>query len=352
MIHARIKHWFRYMFCLGCHYAGFDWLYRKLAGPGLVVLMLHRIRDEHDNHPLSISMAALDTLLGWIGGANELIDLDDGLRLLEESRGGTRYALTLDDGYRDNLRLVDGYSHGVPAVVYVVTDLMEETEAPEDVSTWIYRLTHAVEARTCNHLDLSDIGLGQYDLSDPLDAPRVLAQLPPRLKQFSPEKIDEWVAVVTGQTRPVPEYAKPHMMLNWDEVRRLRSHGIEIGAHTRRHVHLSQVDEQTSRDEINGSRDSIASELGARPAHFAYPNGTPADFGDRDVELVRQAGFRTAVTTIEGINRSGYDRFRLLRINVHESRFVSPFGRLSKAIFLSETSGIFGMLRGRKSATA
>lgn len=351
MILTRVKQWMRYALCVGCHYSGFDWVYRKLAGPGLVILMLHRLRDEHDNHPLSISGATLRTLLGWIGSSS-VIDLDDGLRRLNDANGGTHYALTLDDGYQDNLRLIDDDLPAVPAIVYVVTDLMESNAEPEDVSTWIYRLTHAVEAHTCNQLDLSDLGLGRYDLAEALDVARVLGQLPPRLKLLPPESIDAWVANVTGQTRPVPEYAKPHMMLDWDEVRRLRSRGIEIGAHTRRHVHLSQVDDQTSRDEIAGSRDHIARELGTRPAHFAYPNGTPADFGDRDVELVREAGFQTAVTTIEGVNRPGFDRYRLLRINVHESRFVSPFGNLSKALFLSETSGIYGMLRERRSAAA
>lgn len=351
MIRERVKRWLRYGICLGCHYGGFDWVYRMFAGPGLVILMLHRLRGEHDHHPLSTSRATLRTLIEWIDKDSEVLDLDDGLQLLDGSRTGTSYVMTLDDGYSDNLKLIADDMPAVPALIYLVTDLMEDIPSTLE-STWIYRLTHAVETHTRNHLDLSDLGLGQYDLSEPLDVSRVLRQLPPRLKQLLPAMIEEWVARVAEQTQPEQKNAQPHEMLNWDEVRKLHEHGIRIGAHTCRHVHLSQVDEQTSRGEIVGSRDRIAHEVGSRPAHFAYPNGTPADFGSRDVDLVRQAGFETAVTTIEGVNRPGCDRFRLLRYNVHETRFVSPLGNLSKALFFSETSGIYGMLRERLSAAA
>ena len=75
-----------------------------------------------------------------------------------------------------------------------------------------------------------------------------------------------------------------------------------------------------------------------------------ADFGERDVRTVREAGFSTAVTTVEGTNRRNADPYRLLRHNVHEQRYRAPSGRLSPALFFSETSGLLGWLRLRRAA--
>ena len=69
---------------------------------------------------------------------------------------------------------------------------------------------------------------------------------------------------------------------------------------------------QTASEEIGLSRASIAAELGDAPRHFAYPNGGRGDFSERDVRLVRDAGFATATTSIEGVNRPGADPYRLL----------------------------------------
>lgn len=331
-----------YAFAVLMHYGGLDRLYRRLSGSGLVVLMLHRVRDDFDPYPLSISRRSLKQLLAWLRARDALVALEEGLEALERRGGGVRYALTFDDGYRDNLALLDPELGHPPAVVYVATDHIGAD------AIWAYRITHAIEHRTRHHLDLGEFGLGHFALAESCDRARAYSQLPPRLKQLAPEMLDRCVQSVLEQTRPDPETAPD--MLDWNEVRRLHAAGLEIGAHTCNHVLLSRVDDEEARREIDGSYRRVADELGAPPRHFAYPNGTSADFGERDVQLVREAGFSTATTTREGINRRGTDRHRLMRINVHEARFLSPFGRLSAALFFSETSGLLGWLRTRRHA--
>lgn len=345
MIPSRGKRWLRYLVALGSHYSGADRLFRWARGTGLVVLMLHRLRDEDDPQPLSISVDSLTELLSWLRRQDALTGLDEGLRALHADDGKTRYAITLDDGYRDNLCLIDGSLDPVPAVIYMATEHIGEDPV------WIYRLIHAVESRTRHHIDLSGMGLGQFDLTQKLDRRRLLAQLPRCLKRLPPEELESWVDELHRQAHPYPESPKRHEMLDWDEIRKLHARGIQIGAHTKHHVLLSQVDDDTARDEIEGSRDSITAEIGSTPMHFAYPNGSRNDFGERDARLVRQAGFRTAATTIEGVNRPGVDPYRLLRFNVHEARFQSPFGRQSIALFCSETSGLLNWLRTRMGAS-
>jgi peptidoglycan/xylan/chitin deacetylase (PgdA/CDA1 family) len=340
----RLARWPRYALALSAHYSGLDLLYRRITGAGLVVLMLHRLREEHDPYPLSMSRRSLRELVTWLRRRHALVGLDEGLQQLGDSETArVNYAITFDDGYHDNLHLIDEDLGAVPAVVYVATDQIGGDPI------WVYRLTQAVERRTRDHLDLGILGLGHFNLAESAERDRLYALLPPRLKQFKPDELHACIDSVFAQTRPVAVPDEEREMLDWEEVRRLDAHGIRIGAHTRNHVLLSRVDAATARDEIVESRAHIARELGAAPRHFAYPNGGRGDFGARDVELARVAGFRTAATSIEGVNRPNTDPFLLLRYNVHEDRFRSPSGALSAALFFSETSGLLGWLRAWRS---
>jgi peptidoglycan/xylan/chitin deacetylase (PgdA/CDA1 family) len=73
--------------------------------------------------------------------------------------------------------------------------------------------------------------------------------------------------------RGVPELP----LLNWDALRRLREQRVEIGAHTRTHVDLSRLTNGQLTDEIVGSADRIAAEIGYVPSTFAYPFGAVSD---------------------------------------------------------------------------
>jgi peptidoglycan/xylan/chitin deacetylase (PgdA/CDA1 family) len=342
----RLSRWARYAIALGAHYSGVDAVYRRATGAGLVVLMLHRLRDEPDPYPLSMSNAGFRQLVRWLRKRNALVGLEDGLHALSElQQPRVNYAITFDDGYRDNLGLLDlqGRREAVPAVVYVATGHV----GGEPI--WAYRLQHAVEARTRDRLDLGALGLGHFDLSEVMDRERLYALLPQRLKRLEPHELEACVDGIAEQTQPQPPSSGSEM-LDWPDIRTLDAHGVRIGAHTRHHVLLSRVDAHAARAEILGSQADIAEATDLPPAHFAYPNGGAGDFSERDVRIVREAGFATAVTSIEGTNRPGVDPYRILRHNVHENRYRSPSGRLSRALFFSETSGLLGWLRTRRAA--
>ena len=341
--------WLRYVIAVLAHHSGADFLYRKLGGAGLVVLMLHRLRDEHDPYPLSMSRASFREIVNWLRERQALVDIESGLHGLDTpAHSGIRYALTFDDGYHDNLALLDPEvteaAHlPIPAIVYVATGHVGKEPI------WAYQLQHAVQAHTRNRLDLGMLGLGQFDVSEAFDRERLYLVLPPRLKQLQPMQLQARLEQIIEQLQPQPK-ALQGEMLDWQDIRRLQEGGVQIGAHTRHHVILSRADAQTAHHEILGSQADIAAATHRMPAHFAYPNGSATDFSERDVRMVREAGFSTAVTTIEGTNRRGADPYRLLRHNVHERRYRAPSGRLSRALFFSETSGLLGWLRLRRSA--
>jgi peptidoglycan/xylan/chitin deacetylase (PgdA/CDA1 family) len=89
--------------------------------------------------------------------------------------------------------------------------------------------------------------------------------------------------------------------LSDEQIREMLASGRwELGGHTRTHANLATID-ATARDaEIGGARRSLQERFDQAVSSFAYPFGI---YGPADVEAAREAGFRTAVTTEEGISR-------------------------------------------------
>jgi peptidoglycan/xylan/chitin deacetylase (PgdA/CDA1 family) len=67
-------------------------------------------------------------------------------------------------------------------------------------------------------------------------------------------------------------------LLEWAALERLVKAGITLGAHTRTHRPLTQLDASAIEDEVAGSAECLRRRFGVKPQAFAYPYGavTPA----------------------------------------------------------------------------
>ncbi len=224
----------------------------------------------------------------------------------EALRGGKRapegsVAITVDDGYRDFLAQAWPVfkSYGIPALVYVATDL-------PDQNTWLWtdQLTHFL-------IEQGDRGAA--------------VTIKQRLKKIPDEKRRAYLDSLPGLRRTPPPAYEP---LSWEEIRRLAKEGVEFGAHTRSHPILSRLpNRDRMREEIAGSQQRLEKELGGRVRHFCYPNGTPEDYNEEAIEVVRECGFQTAVTAVRGINFAGADPLLLRRIHEEPDRPVQKFAQ-------------------------
>jgi peptidoglycan/xylan/chitin deacetylase (PgdA/CDA1 family) len=89
-------------------------------------------------------------------------------------------------------------------------------------------------------------------------------------------------------------------LLDWADLAQLSKDGlISIGAHSRRHPALPSLPDDVAWSEIAGSKQDLEEHLGRESISFAYPAGM---FNERDLRMVREAGYRMAVTTEPGLN--------------------------------------------------
>lgn len=220
-------------------------------------------------------------------------------------------ALTFDDGYRNNLYLAAPIlrHYRVPATLFVSTGLVGTPRW-----MWAYELEHMF-------------------LRYPLEQIRTSAQHPMlnRLCSLGMSHQETWMACVEylkslphGELLEVLEQLRERLpveldeenrFLSWDEVRRLRDYGFEIGAHTESHPILPRLPLAEVERELSACRETLERELGTRPTLFAYPNG------DTTPEITRLVGryFEAAVTTRPGLCTATSPLLELPRIGAPNS---------------------------------
>jgi peptidoglycan/xylan/chitin deacetylase (PgdA/CDA1 family) len=98
--------------------------------------------------------------------------------------------------------------------------------------------------------------------------------------------------------------------------------GMEVGSHSISHPRLHELPKDAAHYEIAESRTALRKMLGVSIEHFAYPFG---QFTADTVELVRHAGYSSAVTVLPGVARASHDRMRLPRILVDGERGLWKF---------------------------
>lgn len=113
------------------------------------------------------------------------------------------------------------------------------------------------------------------------------------------------------------------VFLKWDEVKTMVDANMVIGDHTKSHPELSKIkDDATLRQEIEDSKKIIEAKIRKPVNDFAYPFG---DFNSHTVDIVKQAGYKSARTVFKGTHQTNDIVFTLHGIIVTGdfNRFVS-----------------------------
>ena len=116
-------------------------------------------------------------------------------------------------------------------------------------------------------------------------------------------------------------------MLAADELKEMINYGIEIGAHTKTHPHLTKISPDKAFNEIAASKKDLENLLDIDINFFAYPYG---DFNEEVAALVKKAGFLGACITKTGIVKRGADFFALKRVAI---RHNTDFFKFKRKIF-------------------
>jgi peptidoglycan/xylan/chitin deacetylase (PgdA/CDA1 family)/SAM-dependent methyltransferase len=303
---------------------------RPAAATG-AILLYHRVAwAEVDPHGLAIDPETFARQMAILRQRFVPLPLD---AFAEAARQGTlppgAVAVTFDDGYADVWReaLPILEATGVPATCFVITGAVDAGR-----EFWWDALARALLGPQAvpPRLSLAPVGLAFEAPTDTPEARRSAhEEVYRRLRASAVAVREEAVAYVlewSGANEAPETAARP---LTLEELRRLAASPLfAIGAHGVQHAALPERAEDEQRAEVVGSKRTLEHWLGRPIEAFAYPYGA---WDPVTVRIVREAGFRLAVTCDEAPVRPGGDPWRFPRVEVR-ARVGAFFERRLRAV--------------------
>ncbi len=99
-----------------------------------------------------------------------------------------------------------------------------------------------------------------------------------------------------------------------DQLQKVINSGlVDVGAHTVDHISLKGRKLATVQNEVDQSKKTLEQTYHIDAVSFAYPNGS---FDKQAVQVVKDDGFSTAVSTVAGIEQNQTNRFFMYRLRV------------------------------------
>lgn len=270
-----------------------------------VILTLHHVSPEppaafSPNRILTVSPGFLGSVIRLARDmGNEIVSLTEACRRLRAGEFDKRFvAITLDDGYRDNLTeaLPVFEAEEAPFTIYVATSMPDGT-----ARLWWDLLEQLIAERDSAELP-TPAGWKTFEL-DTVSRKyaafyTVYGYLRSRQWQEQGPILDELFARYLID----PAVLTRQQALSWSELSILAEHPLcDIGVHTVNHPPLSRLEPSELHQEVLDSRLRLTEQLDVDLSHFAYPFGDPDSAGKREFELLEEMDFASSVTTRKGV---------------------------------------------------
>lgn len=348
---------------VGAHWSRLDRVIAARRGLDRAPLVLgyHRVvrdfeRSARDSMPsMLVSTTMLERHLNWVGDRYRFVSLDElAERLADGGRRGRAVshgdkplaAVTFDDGYRDVYENAFPLlrKKRIPFAVYVVTDLVGTDRL--QLHDELYLLLAAVlaldpSARSdCWRSLVEEVGgdpqraalFRRVDESgDAYRATRLV------LHGLGAEELGRAMAMLRTRVPLNLDQCRAFLSLDWPMLREMLAAGVTVGSHTRSHALLASAPTDRVREELEGSRRELETQLGVPVRHLAYPDGS---YNAETVRAAHAAGYRTATTT--GVHQSrDFPGLTIPRRMLWEGACNDVRGRFSPAILSCQVSGLF-----------
>lgn len=273
-----------------------------LFGGEGIIFMLHRVlpenlREQWDyNKGLAITPEYLEKVILYLKDKDfQFISLDNLVEQLNYPKKDKQkfVCFTIDDGYRDNITygLPIFEKHNVPFTIYVSNSLPNG-----NAHFWWYWL----EERIVNS-DAFFFKGENYLLKSAEEKKKIYSLLRNQLKNMQLNERLQIIKKLFQRDDEQIQAESKELGLTWEELRIYAQNPlITFGAHTLNHLSLSHLSDEEAEQEIVEGKSEMEKALGFKINHFAYPYGGKEDVGEREVELVRKAGFDSATLNQRG----------------------------------------------------
>lgn len=131
---------------------------------------------------------------------------------------------------------------------------------------------------------------------------------------------------------PQKEYST-RQALNLEELREM-SYFVDFQSHSKFHPILTNCTDNECKEEIVESKEYLEKLLNKKIKHFNYPNG---DYSEREIEYLKNFGYKSARTLDIGWNDVNSDLYRLKAMGIEDNASIN--------VLNAQIIGFFGYLR-------
>jgi peptidoglycan/xylan/chitin deacetylase (PgdA/CDA1 family) len=274
----------------------------------LFILIYHQVLDQPDfMRTGEVDKTAFKWQMSLLSKYFNVLPLHEALEKLANDTLPLRAAcITFDDGYANN------YTNALPILIAnnLSATFFIASGYLDGGRMWNDSVIESIRIMQSTDLDLTTIGLGNYDISTPEKKAHAALAVIQHLKHLLPEIRAQYTGYIASLVKELPD----DLMLTSDQLVKLHASGMEIGGHTVSHPILANLSPDAVKQEVSDNKKKLEQLLNTTLRYFAYPNGKPGrDYLLDQVQLVKDCGYMAAISTQVGLADKQNDRWQLRR---------------------------------------
>lgn len=294
--------------------------------PKGVILAYHRVSCLNTVNALlrdlCVDPSSFDKQMMYLKKNYNVIGLEQALEYANSASNklDNSIIITLDDAYADNYEYAYPIlkKHGLAATVFVPTSFIGNKRV-----FWWDMLVDMLECTQIETVNFSFLGR-DYKFKLNNEKQRAFYVIAHLFKRSATEEQETLKGILRGALALDGKVVLPSC-LSWEQIREMSKHNITFGSHTHSHISLTSVLNGQLQEELIKSKEILELNIKQKVTAFAYPFGEQDDLNKKSIDLVTQAGYRCALTMLQGPVYCGDNAFTLRRVGVGGNDTASAF---------------------------
>ena len=289
---------------------------RRMPKASGIVLMYHNVLPDGIHIPAWTIVRESDFRwqMEYLRTHFDIVTMDDALERIAGTSGTSRRfaVVSFDDGYKGVLKTALPILEklGLPFIQYVATESMLTARLP-----WFDLIINLLNSDVDLDIELKSSGRsGRFRIPRSARAERRWDPVQDMLTWLKDEGPMERQKLVEQVVSEHPCRESEIEVMNPEELKSFSTSScVTIGSHTHGHEFLDRLELLQMRETLDTAKSHLTRITGSVPVHLSYPNG---NYSRAVMDLVRDLGYRTAVTVKWGVLSNPADVFKIPRLAV------------------------------------
>jgi peptidoglycan/xylan/chitin deacetylase (PgdA/CDA1 family) len=302
-----------------------SWIFprlQRIQSPKFVVLCYHGIGECGNSLLESPTVEMFEAQMRFLRQNYRVVSLEEVCQELDRGKiTEPGVAVTFDDGYRSTYTAAFPVlqKYRIPATIYLTYETVESGEV-----AWYDFVFAAMAAAHDSKLEIDLPAPMEFQFSSREDRLRAALQIIALLRTL-PNSQRRKFCDLLKERMGLSEDDVSGRVLTWAQIRSMQDAGISFGSHTLSHPVVSRLAPEELERELADSKRLLEERLGREVLDFAFPFGKVTDCSSESAAVLSRSGYRSATTTIPGVNTPGTQRFELRRLQVGEDSSLARF---------------------------